>query len=254
MHGCSTDSVALGRDIRLKDGTSCRIRALGADDREMVLDCFAGLSPESRRLRFFGVKPVLTESDLAFLTSADGRDHIALAAVRLNDSGQEVEVLGTARCIRLGPGSETCELALAVIDAAQGRGVGAALLARLVEAARRQGIRRLRYEVLAANGGMRALSQRLGSQVRWLDDGALEYVYQIPEPEDRPEESLPFLIDPLATARLAAAWSSGRERVLDGWFVAGKLWLGFWLDPWPVGWSALADALTTEQGLGHRPV
>ncbi|NCC28311.1 MAG: GNAT family N-acetyltransferase, partial [Gammaproteobacteria bacterium] len=142
-----------GEAVRLKDGTFCRIRPIDGDDPAIVTACFEGLSDASRRLRFFGAKRVLTEADLAYLTGADGRDHLAFAALRRSGSGGDTEVLGVARCIRSTSGSEpvseTAELAMAVVDRAQGNGVGAALLEHLIAEAREQGIRRFRCEVLA---------------------------------------------------------------------------------------------------------
>jgi RimJ/RimL family protein N-acetyltransferase len=166
---------------RLKDGSRCHIRSIGRDDPEVVAACFAGLSDASRRLRFFAAKRVLTEADLRYLTGADGREHLALAAFRRDEAGGEGEVLGTARCVRTAPGSETAELAMAVVDRAQGNGVGTALLDHLIESAREQGIRRFRCEVLADNEGMRALAKRLGGRAVWLDDGTLEYDCALPD-------------------------------------------------------------------------
>ena len=228
--------------IRLKDGTPCRIRAIGPDDRDALLACFAGLSPESRRMRFFSAKPSLAESDLDFLTSADGRDHLALGAMRLDAWGQDVELLGVARCIRLGPDADASEFAISVVDAAQGRGLGTALCTHLVTAARRQGIRRFRCEVLAANAGMRALAAGLGSHVRWLDDGTLEYDYAFPS-VDAPETAYPFDLDhPLAAARLGAdAWSAGTARVWSASLDLCRAWTGGWLDRWSAASVSVAS-------------
>lgn len=228
--------------IRLKDGTLCRIRPIGTNDRDFLIACFAGLSPESRRMRFFSAKSSLAESDLDFMTSADGRDHLALGAVRLNDWGDEIELLGVARAIRLGPHADTSELAVTVMDAAQGRGLGTALLKHLVEAARRQGIRRFRFEVLAVNGSMRALAARLGSHVRWLDDGTLEYDYPFPA-NDTPDTTDPFG----AAQRGGEAWSSGADRVWHASLNLCQAWTQGYLDRWSAGWSSVANPRACSQ-------
>jgi GNAT superfamily N-acetyltransferase len=185
----SRRSLKAGVPVRLRDGSRCHIRSIGRDDPEVVTACFAGLSDASRRLRFFAAKRALTEADLRYLTGADGREHLALAAFRRDEAGREIEVLGTARCVRGAPGSETAELAMAVVDRAQGKGIGTALLSHLIEAARAQGIRRFRCEVLADNEGMRALAKRLGGRAIWLDDGTLEYECPLPDPA--PSEPIP---------------------------------------------------------------
>lgn len=220
--------------VWLRDGTSCRIRPIGADDGMFLADCFAGLSPESRRLRFFGAKPVLTARDIVFLTSADGRDHIALGAVRLNDAGEETEALGVVRCIRAEPGVESAEFAIAVVDAAQGCGVGRALVTRLVEAARRQGITEFHYEVLAENKRMRALARGMTSQVQVLDGNTLEYRYRLPVADQVADQvaepDVTDLLDPVVAARQwLAVWSGGVGQLLDTSLVLCQLLVGFWL-------------------------
>lgn len=211
-----------GKPVRLKNGTFCHIRPIGREDPEIVTACFDGLSDASRRLRFFGAKRALTEADLAYLSGADGREHLAFAAVRRDALGQDTEVLGTARCIRSMPGSETAELAMAVVDRAQGNGVGTALLDHLIESAREQGIRRFRCEVLADNEGMRALAKRLGGHPVWLDDGTLEYDCPLPDappdlkPHPRPASKRRSAQRPVPrrTARPtpAALWTDSWER------------------------------------------
>lgn len=243
-----------GSRIRLKDGTRCQLRPIGSDDRELLRAGFAGLSPASRRMRFFSAKPSLTEADLDFLTSADGRDHLALGAVRLDAWGQEVELLGVARCIRLGADADASEFAITVADAAQGRGLGTLLLTQLVTAAREQGIRHFRCEVLAANTGMRALAAGLGSAVRWLDDGTLEYDYPLPAPDALDESARPSL-SPLfdAAQRGAEAWSSGNDRVLAVSLELGQTWIEKALARWSAGWSVIANPRVLTQH-GQKPL
>lgn len=217
--------------MRLKDGSLCQIRPSDPADRERLTRCFEALSPESRRLRFFGVKPTLQPSELDFYAEADGRDHIAFAAVRLDPLRQEGEALGFARCVRLGVGSETAELSITVLDEAQGQGIGAALLARLISAARAQCIRRFRCEVLAENGGMRRLAQRLGGDAQWLGDGTLEYDCALPaEPESQPAWGLPWFADPDAWVSLCSdAWVTSLEQTLARIQAANDDW-DQWLD------------------------
>lgn len=192
------DSLFFNTDVNphfnLRDGSVYRIRPIEKSDRQLLQAGFQRLSPNSRRMRFFSVKKALTETDLDFLTNPDGRDHIALGAARLDAQGNEVEGLGAARCIRLAPGSDTAELAIAVVDELQGEGIGSRMLKRLVKYARRQGIRRFRCEVLAENNAMRTLAVGLGGNSRWLDDGILEYDCPLPEPELKDEQpGLPVL-------------------------------------------------------------
>lgn len=138
---------AIDPDRTLDDGSTYRIRPSGTHDRALVAAFFEALSPHSRRMRFFVNKRSLTPDELDLFCGADGHDHLALAAVRTDATGREIEPLGFARCLRLAPGGETAELSIAVADRAQGQGLGGALLERLCTAALAQGIRRFRFEI-----------------------------------------------------------------------------------------------------------
>ena len=181
-----TFESTIGRDSHrpIFDGSAYRLRPVGQSDRVLLRRCFEGLSPESRRLRFFGVKLSLSEADLDFLAGADGEEHIAIGLLCLSADQGESELLGVARCIRLAPQSDTAELAMAMMDRAQGQGLGGLLLGRLVTIARGRGIDRLRCEVFAINQGMRTLLGHLGGRGHWIGDGVLEYECALSEAAD----------------------------------------------------------------------
>jgi len=240
---------AFQKRVRLKDGTLCRVRSIGPDDRDFMNVCFDGLSAASRRMRFFGIKPALTESDLDFFTSADGRDHIALGVVRLGPGGEEIEPLGAGRCIRQGQDSDGCELAMAVIDVAQGRGVGTALMEALIAAASEQGFRRVHCEILASNMGMRALASRLDGQFSWREGGELEFDYELPPPV--PKASADANLAPWAIPELAfESGSRIASHALGLTFDLGQAFWVRWLERWP--WSI--DSLRSGSHLGHGRV
>lgn len=204
--------------LTLKDGSQCRIRPSGPKDRKRLADCFKSLSPRSRQLRFFFPKQALLDTELDFYADADGHDHIALAAIQLDHQGRELHALGFARCIRLPSDKQRAEMSIIVIDKAQGQGIGGALLTRLIDAARAQGIRQFVCEVLAENAGMRNLASQLGGDVHWLGDGTVEYDCALPTPSvDQSHWSLPWFADPQAwISACADAWLAG----LDGGIAA----------------------------------
>lgn len=231
-------------DLRLADGSPYLIRPSSAADRVLLIRCFEALSPQSRRLRFFTDKQRLTPEDLDLFCSVDGRDHIALAAVRLDNRGQEVEALGFARCLRLDD-ADSAEFSITVADAFHGQGIGSRLLDRLSAAAWAQGIRHFRCEVLMENAGMRRLAQKLGGSGEWLGNGVLEYDCTLREPtptaEAQPQRppgseplpSLPWYLDPTAWVEpLTTTWAANLDR-LDrclAWTRAANEDLGQWLD------------------------
>jgi GNAT superfamily N-acetyltransferase len=138
------------RVTRLTDGTTVIIRPLLATDREAYLDTFERVGMESRYRRFFGHKPRLTAAEVRYFTEIDHHDHEALVAFdALSGRG-----LGVARFVRDRRDPRAADTAITVVDAAQGHGLGGALLERLVERARQEGVERLSGDVLEDNRRM----------------------------------------------------------------------------------------------------
>jgi len=123
------------------------IRAVEPFQAADVVDAvFAGLSEESRRMRFHVPMPRLPSSFRDRLARLDGRNHAAVAAWA---SG---EAIGVGRLVALSP--TQCEMALAVADEWQGRGVGRSLLGELIDVAVGFGFQELIADVLAENTPM----------------------------------------------------------------------------------------------------
>jgi GNAT superfamily N-acetyltransferase len=139
----------------LRGGHAVEIRPIEPSDRETIRAAFERLSAESVYRRFFGPMPVLRERDLAYLTEVDHHDHEALIAFDA-DSGDGV---GVARFVRTA--AHVAEPAVVVVDDWQGRGVGAALAAALVER-RAPAVRRVQTLVATGNRPSLAMLARLG--------------------------------------------------------------------------------------------
>jgi ribosomal protein S18 acetylase RimI-like enzyme len=123
------------------------LRPLAPADGERLARFHPRLSEDTVYRRYHGLHPRLSERDLAYLVSGvDQHDHLAWVAC--DDEG---EFLGVCRVIRAEPGGEDAEIAIVVADAAQGRGVGRALLERVMREARAAGIRMLDAVILATN-------------------------------------------------------------------------------------------------------
>ena len=219
-----------GERMRLPDGSVCRLRPSGETDRQLLTDCFNALSPASRRLRFFSSKPRLTEADLDLFAGADGWDHIAYVAVRLDHLGREQEPLGFARCLRLESDGTSAEFSVTVADHAQGMGIGTALLERLAPAARAVGIRTLRCELLAENTAMRHLAKHLGGEAHWQGDGVVEYECVLTDTPTVPHWDLPWYADPndLFVA-WTGLWLRGLDDTLNRARTTRQTLLGRWL-------------------------
>ncbi|HSC02026.1 MAG TPA: GNAT family N-acetyltransferase [Solirubrobacteraceae bacterium] len=138
------------------------IRPLEPSDRAGVAALFKRLSPESRRQRFLGPKPRLSDRELTYLTTVDHRWHEALAAVDRRDGS----IVGVARYVRVPERPDAADGAIAVADEHHGRGIGTALLRCLIARARVNRFSILTATTLWENRPARALLRGAGFQAR----------------------------------------------------------------------------------------
>ena len=131
----------------LADGRHVEIRALKPDDRDALLAAVGRTSAQSLYRRFFGARRGFTEREIAFFLDVDFVNHVALIA-SVKEDGRPV-IAGGARYVVVAPGK--AEVAFAVVDQYQGRGIGAALMRHLAAIAREAGLRQLVAEVLPDN-------------------------------------------------------------------------------------------------------
>jgi len=143
-------------DAELADGTRVMLRLIRPDDQPLLRDGFLRLSPTSRYLRFFSAKRELTDGELAWLTDMDGVNRLALGAVQELPGGR-LEGIVVARFARDPAAPTVAEAAVAVTDAAQGKGLGTLLLLHLAAAAGERGIQCFAGEFLATNAVVRQL-------------------------------------------------------------------------------------------------
>ena len=145
--------------IGLPGGERVRLRLIQQDDKARLLAGFRQLSAESRARRFLGGKQVLSEAELRYFTEIDQVDHFVIGAVELDARGRECDGVAVGRFVRLSGEPRCAEVAIAIADRLQGKGLGLLLLKRLAEAAQERGFERLRFEYLADNIGMHRLIQ-----------------------------------------------------------------------------------------------
>jgi GNAT superfamily N-acetyltransferase len=160
--------------IRASDGTPLYVRHVKASDKDLIADGWLRLSEQTQRRRFLGPKPVLTKSDLRYLTEIDGHDHVALIAMRLDDPSR---VIGVARYVRLRDDPETAEVAVTVADSMQGKTIGKQLGVLLADEARGRGVRRFSASMLADNRPALRLMRTMSRRLDWhMDHGVRDLV------------------------------------------------------------------------------
>ncbi len=139
------------------------------------MGAFAELSAESRYRRFFTPLDRLDEQRLAYLTEIDHHDREALVAVD-PQTGAGVCV---ARFVRVG--ADVAEPAVVVVDRWQRRGLEGALLERLADRARAEGIARFSGVVLAQNHDAIRLVEQFGTGTLERSGPELRFEAALPE-------------------------------------------------------------------------
>jgi len=137
------------------------IRLLRNGDTRTVSELFERLGTRSRERRFCGAKPRLSTHDLRVLARVDAEHHVLVGYL-----GADPEPVGIARLVRDG---RTAEVAFAVADAFQGRGIGTILTRELAADARAAGINELLATVCGDNPPAISLLARVAESlhVRW---------------------------------------------------------------------------------------
>jgi RimJ/RimL family protein N-acetyltransferase len=144
--------------VTLKDGSEVIVRQVRPEDKPLFIAGWERLGEESRYKRFMGHKRRLTMDELVQFTEVDHVDHEAFGAL----DPRTKEGVGVARYMRLPKRPEVAEVAVAVIDAWQGRGLGGVLLRRLTARAAEYRIHKFTASLFIDNRAMLALFERLG--------------------------------------------------------------------------------------------
>lgn len=174
--------VSYREEANLKDGTRVLLRSIHPSDKDLLRQGFERLSPESRYLRFFSAKSVLSDKELRRLTEVDGINHVAIGAMlRKNDS--DYEALGIARFIRINDEPDVAEPAVAVVDDFQGKGLGTLLLHKLVAAALERNIQRFRCDILDDNLRMKNILGAINPDILFMpaSQGVIEVEFPLPK-------------------------------------------------------------------------
>jgi hypothetical protein len=146
---------------RYQDGVT--IRLLRDGDTETVARVFARLGEASRRSRFGGAKPRLSEAELDHLARVDADHHVLVAYV-----DGDRRPAGIGRFVRLG---NAAEVAFEVADELQGCGIGTALARMLAGDARAAGVVELHAIVTGRPQPVRSLLQRSTTRLRTTWNG-----------------------------------------------------------------------------------
>jgi acetyl coenzyme A synthetase (ADP forming)-like protein len=143
-------------EVVLRDGSTVHVRPVGAEDEEAIHEFLESLHQESRMFRFFSIATDL-RAVARSMVDVDYSRRYGLVAIR------DETVVGQG--LYFGDGPDDAEVAFAVADRLQGKGLGTLLLAHLAEVASENGISVFWAEVMPQNYRMLEVFRESGFPV-----------------------------------------------------------------------------------------
>lgn len=142
------------RKITLKTGEEVVIRPIKPTDEQLLKTHFYSLSPEAVHKRFNRMVRVLTNGTVRELVNPDYTTHMAMVVLLKHGNGETL--LATSRYY-VDETRNTAEMAFAVLDEWQNKGIGRALLSCLIERAKETKLTALEGYVQSDNSPMQHL-------------------------------------------------------------------------------------------------
>ena len=156
----------------MKNGTQVLLRPIRPEDEPAMAKFHETLSDRSVYLRYFHMENLssrVAHERLIRKCFIDYDREIALVAELMNHVIGDHEIIAVGRLTRM-HGTQDAEVAVLVTDLYQHGGLGAELLARLIQIARDENLNRIVATILLENMAMRGLVSRCGFQIQGAAD------------------------------------------------------------------------------------
>jgi len=158
---------------RLTSGEEVVIRSVRITDEEPLRDLFYRLSDDSTYRRFLFFKRSHPHEEMQKLVDLDHEQNMALVGcVAIDDRW---EIIAISR-YDVDEATRLADIAFAVRDEWQGKGLGSRLMSRMAEIARARGLAGFSAEILASNKPMLAILQKSGLKLDLKLDQAVYHV------------------------------------------------------------------------------
>ena len=203
-------------DVVLRDGSTLLLREARPEDEAALRRFHERLSRESLYFRFFTI-PKSSDAEVARLNRADPSHDVVL----VGESGGEIRAV--ASYTRNPRTPDRAEVAFAIADPLQGRGVGTRLLERLAEIARRHGIKFFDADVLGENTRMLHVFEDSGFVIRQDFDSDVYHVVLSIEDTEEARDSAASRAIVAASASMTSVFVPRRVVVIGANRERGKI-------------------------------
>ena len=179
------------RPLELTDGTKVLVRPIVPEDEPLLHEAVSAMSERTVYFRFFTPLKRMPDALAHRLAVVDYNDRFALVATATKPGGDQngppyrrlrakERIVGVARYDRA-PNTDVAEVAVAVVDEFQRRGLGSALMAILGKVAGDHGIKTFALIVLPENQQMLGLLRKMGWIHRAkLSGGVYDISFELP--------------------------------------------------------------------------
>jgi RimJ/RimL family protein N-acetyltransferase len=166
------------RTLELTDGTKVLVRPIVPEDEPLLHEAVAAMSERTVYFRFFSPLKRMPDALAHRLAVVDYNDRFALVAT--DKPRAKERIVGVARYDRV-VNTDVAEVAVAVIDEFQRRGLGSALMTILGKVATEHGIKTFTLIVLPENQQMLGLLRKMGWIHRAkLSGGVYDISFELP--------------------------------------------------------------------------
>lgn len=205
-------------EVLLKDGSSILLRPIKRDDTEAWCAFLSRLSAHTKYLRFHHHAPKeMGQDDAVRFCTVDYK--IMFAFVAEIRKGKHKEIVAVARYYHL-PGKQSAEVAFAIEDVYQGKGLGTKLMESLANVARDNNIAVFEADVLAGNEHMMNVFRDYGFYITSeIDAGVYHVTFPIGrtrkvtmKEEVRERSSTVASLRPILSPRSVAIVGASRHR------------------------------------------
>ena len=159
-------------EVLLKDGSRIILRPIRSEDIEGWLEFVSRLSRRTKYLRFHSL-PKLGRDDAIRFCTVDYNNTFAFVAEVRGDQRKDIVAIG--RYYRL-PKKHSAEVAFAIEDAYQGKGIGTKLMEWLANVARENNITSFEADVLGENREMMGVFRAYGFHVESELSGGVYHI------------------------------------------------------------------------------
>lgn len=170
----------LEKNVKDSTGEEVLMRPVKISDEHMLKEFFYSLSDESNHKRFLALKRYMPHKVLQGFVALDYTKQMVILVIK--EDGEKDTVIGVGQYAVSEKGN-TAEVATAISDKYQNRGIGTLLLSYMVDIARADGIKAFTADYLTENTATERMLQKLGLEMKHsTSEGVCQVILSLEPP------------------------------------------------------------------------